>query len=657
MPLEGLQIGRYRFIRKLGSGGMGEVYLAEDARISQQVAIKVIQSEASPYPNADTTIHATRLFQHEAMAIARLDHPHILPLFDYGEASINGTTLTYLVMPFRREGSLIDWLGRRGGSELLSPQDVAHIVSQTADALQHSHDHQIIHQDIKPSNLLIRETSEAPNRPDVLLADFGIAKFTTATSVTSQVIRGTPTYMAPEQWAGRPVPAADQYALAVMAYELLTSRPPFQGGSMQLMYQHLSVQPQAPSTLNAALPADVDTVLLHALAKEPSKRFASVAAFAQAFRQSVQYAGVAPRVGMPSPLITPDFSREKDIYAVLAISEAEAGNGTTRALTLPGGRRVRVSVPAGIQDGQIIRLEGQGEQAEPGGPMSALMLIITVKQTTDEVVHPGYATGTEPTIAPTKIRGQASGVSEASSTGSATGAHAPGNTGNQPTIAAGSEPRGIPPSPAHAANENVVVGPTILPTPVVRDASARGGSGAGARRSMRRWWLVIASMLFALLLIFGGAVYAVPNGINAFFNGFWSSPAPVSPSPIHLTPGSIHQTPTIIPPTPTTAPHPTARPSPTPYPTATTAAPTEKPSPHPTPSPYPTATATPSSSPTTAPTPTPTTAPNPTPTAAPTPTPTTAAPTPTPTPYLTATPTTAAPTATATPSTSTSPTP
>lgn len=610
MPLEGLQIGRYRFIRKLGSGGMGEVYLAEDARISQQVAIKVIQSEASPYPNTDATIQATRLFQREAMAIARLDHPHILPLFDYGETRIDGTTLCYLVMPFRREGSLIDWLGRRGGSELLSPQDVAHIVSQTADALQHSHDHQIIHQDIKPSNLLIRETKETPNRPDVLLADFGIAKFTTATSVTSQVIRGTPTYMAPEQWAGRPVPATDQYALAVMATELLTGRPPFQGGSMQLMYQHLNVQPQAPSTLNAALPADVDTVLLHALAKEPAQRFASIAAFAQALRQVVQYAGVTLRVEMPGPLSTPDFSREKDIYAALAISEAEAGNGTTRALTLPGGRRVRVTVPAGIQDGQIIRLEGQGEQSEAGGPMSALVLIITVKQATDEVVHPGYATGTEPTIAPMKIAGQASGVAEAGSSGSAT--------------------------EADAANENVVAGPTILPTAVVRDVSATGGRGAGSRRSMGRWWLVIASMLFALLLIFGGAVYAVPNGMNALMHSFWSGPAPVSPSPIHLTPGSVHPTPTTIPPTPTTASTPTTAATPTP----TTAVPTPTPTTAPTATP--TSVPTPTSTPTTAPTPTPT----PT-TAPPTATPTTAAPTPTPT--------TAAPTAT--PTTATSPTP
>src|SRR5437868_5080919 len=293
MPLEDLQIGRYRFIRKLGSGGMGEVYLAEDARIGQQVAIKVIRSEASPYPNSDATKQASRLFQREAMAVARLDHPHILPLFDYGETMVDGTTLTYLVMPFRKEGSLVDWLGRRSDSELLSLQDVAHIVSQTAEALQHSHDRQIIHQDVKPSNLLIRERKEAPNRPDVLLTDFGIAKFTAATTAASQVIRGTPAYMAPEQWAGRPVPATDQYSLAIMAYELLTGRAPFQGGSMQMMYQHLNVEPQSPSMHNTNLPGDVDAVLLHALAKEPSKRFASIAAFANAFQQSVQLAGGA----------------------------------------------------------------------------------------------------------------------------------------------------------------------------------------------------------------------------------------------------------------------------------------------------------------------------------------------------------------------------
>src|SRR5438270_2962646 len=133
MPLEGMQIGRYRFIRVLGSGGMGEVYLAEDARIGQQVAIKVIRAEASPYPDENATKEATRLFQREMRAITVLDHPHILPLFDFGEETVNKNTLTYMVMPFRAEGSLADWLQERKTSEMLSLQDVSHFLLQAAD--------------------------------------------------------------------------------------------------------------------------------------------------------------------------------------------------------------------------------------------------------------------------------------------------------------------------------------------------------------------------------------------------------------------------------------------------------------------------------------------------------------------------------------------
>src|SRR6266702_3050060 len=153
MPLEGQQIGRYRLVRLLGSGGMGEVYLADDAPIQRQVAIKVIRAEVTPYPTISAVQEATRLFQREARAIAMLDHPHILPLYDYGEATLNGASIAYLVMPYRPEGSLILWLHQRSSSERspgipLQTQDVVHIVRQAADALQHAHDHQIIHQDV-----------------------------------------------------------------------------------------------------------------------------------------------------------------------------------------------------------------------------------------------------------------------------------------------------------------------------------------------------------------------------------------------------------------------------------------------------------------------------------------------------------------------------
>jgi serine/threonine protein kinase len=291
MPLEGLHLGTYRLLRLLGSGGMGEVYLAEDARIGQQVAIKVIRSEGLASPGSDVSKEAVRLFEREAKAIARLDHPNILPLYAYGEEMLNDTRLTYLVMPYRKEGTLATWLRQRGGSHLLSPAEVVPLLQQAANALQHAHDQQIIHQDVKPTNFLIRLRSDRPHRPDLLLADFGIAKLTSATASTSQNIRGTPIYMAPEQWDGHPVPATDQYALAIMAYELLVGRPPFRGGPGQVMHQHYMTPPPAPSTLNPRLSAAIDTVLLCALAKQPEQRFASVSAFVQAFRQAVQRGG------------------------------------------------------------------------------------------------------------------------------------------------------------------------------------------------------------------------------------------------------------------------------------------------------------------------------------------------------------------------------
>src|SRR6266581_5729696 len=154
MPLDGLQLGHYQLQRLIGSGGMGEVYQTLD----------------------------TRLFQREMRAIITLDHPHILPLYDFGEETINKATLTYMVMPYRKEGSLNDWLQQRSSVERLLPQDVGYLIQQAASALQHAHDRQVIHQDVKPSNFLVHSTNDYPSRPDLLLADFGVAKFTTATS-------------------------------------------------------------------------------------------------------------------------------------------------------------------------------------------------------------------------------------------------------------------------------------------------------------------------------------------------------------------------------------------------------------------------------------------------------------------------------------------
>ncbi|HEY6539886.1 MAG TPA: protein kinase [Ktedonobacteraceae bacterium] len=377
MPLEGQHLGHYHLLRLLGSGGMGEVYLAEDARIGQQVAIKVIRTEGIAYPGSESAREAARLFEREAKAIARLDHPNILPLYAYGEETLNETLLTYLVMPYRKEGTLATWVRQRGSAEPLSPAQVAPLLQQAARALHHAHRQQVIHQDIKPTNFLIRLREDQPDQPDVLLADFGIAKLTSATASASQSIRGTPIYMAPEQWDGHPVSATDQYALAVMVYELLVGRPPFVGNPGQVMRQHYLTPPPAPSSLNPRLSPAIDAVLLRALAKQPEERFASVTAFAQAFGEAAQSSG--------------------ELHATLAISRAEAESGTTRTLILPGGRQVSVTVPAGVNDGTTLRLEGQGLPYYAGGPVGPLVLTIAISAQASPLSLPQDST--EPTVA------------------------------------------------------------------------------------------------------------------------------------------------------------------------------------------------------------------------------------------------------------------
>src|SRR5579863_7921550 len=189
MLAEGFQLGRYRLRHLIGRGATGVVYLAEDQRITRQVALKVVQSEDL---GPEAIKEVTRQFQHEAQTIAMLSHPNILPLFDYGEEVVNGTTLTYLVTPYCAEGSLSSWLRQHNGTLLLSPRDVLAIMQQAADALDYAHDQQIIHRDVKPSNFLARSRKDMRNRPDVMLADFGIARISQATMNVSKTIRGTP---------------------------------------------------------------------------------------------------------------------------------------------------------------------------------------------------------------------------------------------------------------------------------------------------------------------------------------------------------------------------------------------------------------------------------------------------------------------------------
>lgn len=412
MLFEGIQLGQYSIRRLVGRGGTGDVYLADDQKLQRQVALKIVQIEE---PTSEVAKEATRLFQREALMIASLNHPNVLPLFDFGEAVVSGVSLSYLVTPFCPEGSLTAWLRQRTGSLIVSPRDASHIVRQAADALEYAHDKQIIHRDVKPSNFLVRSRKDTPDRPDLLLADFGVARLTQGSVNISKTVRGTPTYMAPEQWSANSVSATDQYALAIMTYELLTGRPPFLGTQEQVMYQHLMGQPQPPSAFNTRIPPNVDAVVLHALEKRPTDRYPSIFAFASAFQQAIaempssnRITVTPPPLSTPFPLIrntpgipTPNMSppnisglnlgttpastsstsgsmESKEMYTVLQVSPTEALAGTERTVLIPGRQPIDISVPAGVQDGQVIRLQSKVDASLPNMPKRDLVLTISV---------------------------------------------------------------------------------------------------------------------------------------------------------------------------------------------------------------------------------------------------------------------------------------
>jgi serine/threonine protein kinase len=341
-----LQVGQhldnYKIISFFAGGGMGEIYLAEEISLSRQVIIKVIRPEAIKYPNSQEARKVIQLFQREATAIARLNHPYILPLYRFGGATIDANPLMYMVMPYCQEKSLSDWMYTHG-KVILSPQEVDHIIRQAAEALQYAHNQGIIHLDVKPSNFLVRYQTNDISKLNLQLTDFGIAKFA-ATTGMSQTVRGSLEYMAPEQWESQPVFATDQYALAIMIYRLLTGQSPFNGsGFEQLWHQHRFAQPLPPSTVNRSIPPSLDAVLLRALAKNPNDRYPTVIDFAEAYRQALQY--------RPTEYAS--------IYQTLTLSLEEANRGTNRTLTLPSGEHLPVTIPPGVCQGQIITIPRQ----------------------------------------------------------------------------------------------------------------------------------------------------------------------------------------------------------------------------------------------------------------------------------------------------------
>ena len=262
----GQQIGNYRIIRLLGEGGFAEVYLGEHLHLGTQAAMKILYAQLAT--------DDMEQFRAEARIIARLEHPHIVRVLDFG---LDGKT-PYLVMSYAPGGTLRQ-LYSRGKQVPLAA--VVSTVQQAADALHYAHSQKLVHRDVKPENMLVGRRNE------ILLSDFGIALVTQSSRYqrTRDVV-GTAAYMSPEQIQGKPRPASDQYSLAVVVYEWLTGERPFQGSFTEIAVQH-AVTPAPP--LREKVPTispEVERVVLTALAKDPLQRFATIQAFANALEQA-----------------------------------------------------------------------------------------------------------------------------------------------------------------------------------------------------------------------------------------------------------------------------------------------------------------------------------------------------------------------------------
>ncbi|HLG65358.1 MAG TPA: serine/threonine-protein kinase [Ktedonosporobacter sp.] len=277
ISLEGQNLGRYHIQSKIGDSAHSNVYQTYDRLREQQIALKALQTNSIPYHVLDASLDETNFFQQEVDLVHSLNHAHILPLWNSGKSYVSGNPFVYKTMPYYEEGSLADWLHKFGGGKPFVPREVSYIISQLADALQYVHDRQVTYQNIKLSNIIIRDKVKNMRDMHVLLADFAISQDGTFFSRTHEAYP----YMAPERWHSQAFPASDQYGLAVIAYELLAGRPPFQGNAEHIMKRlHINMQPQPPSTFNPALSPAVNNVLLRALAKRPEDRFASIADFA-----------------------------------------------------------------------------------------------------------------------------------------------------------------------------------------------------------------------------------------------------------------------------------------------------------------------------------------------------------------------------------------
>jgi serine/threonine-protein kinase len=343
--LIGQVVGRYRILERVGLGGMATVYKGYDPTMDRYVAIKIPREDLT----RDPTFRAR--FTQEARTLARLEHPHILPVHDFGEDAGH----FYLVMRFVDGSTLRDLMVKRR----LPLAQVLRLVGQVADALAYAHRNKVIHRDIKPSNILVDPDGSA------LLTDFGIAKLLEAAphlTGTGESL-GTPNYMSPEQVRGQPVDGrTDIYSLGVVLYEAATGRCPFVAETpLAVALMHVTDPLPLPRRVDPAVPDAVERIILQALAKDPAHRFQSAADFAVALR-AIPVEPETPAPGDVTQLAPQPFIQDR---STTRVAEPTPKRARTPAVFLAVGAVVVIIAVAAVLLRAVPPVPG------PGGPALA----------------------------------------------------------------------------------------------------------------------------------------------------------------------------------------------------------------------------------------------------------------------------------------------
>ncbi|MEU1178884.1 protein kinase [Streptomyces sp. NPDC005820] len=472
--------GRYRLTRRLGRGGMAEVFAAEDVRLGRTVAVKLLRADLAEDPTSKAR------FTREAQSVAGLNHHAIVAVYDSGEDFVGGQSVPYIVMEIVEGRTIRDLLLN---AEAPGPEQALIIVSGVLEALAYSHQHGIVHRDIKPANVIITHNGA------VKVMDFGIARALHGASTTmtqTGMVMGTPQYLSPEQALGKAVDyRSDLYATGCLLYELLALRPPFIGETpLSVVYQHVQDIPMPPSqSSEGQCPPELDGLVMRSLAKEPDDRFQT----AEEMRGLVQYAlqmlydqGGHTGTWNTGPVAMHDGRAAAGPYSSTTMMPQHDGSMTSQ---IP-----QPILPTGYGNGDDGGFEGHGNRGSGRGKLWILAVLAVIAIAAGVALALNNKTtgsgDTDPTESPSVTQSQTTESSESpsdeaseessddtsdDSTGSNSGSY------NTPQYTPSDTPQYTPSETASSEPTDTETDPGTSeePTGSETDGTADGGTGDG----------------------------------------------------------------------------------------------------------------------------------------------------------------------------------